>query len=146
MASFSVPPLPHSPHPNSAPGNCVCTSHSHIFHVLIPRILCAVGWGVAWEPSSGLSSKQRNMDFWWFLHSYMTSGPFYCWYFLLLKLRIFLCYLSLQVTDILYCVAKNSLRGTPPYFQADPWTFHREKGRRSTSFLVPRNNMGENSM
>ncbi len=42
----------------------------------------------------------------------MTSGPFYCWYFLLLKLRIFLCYLGFQVMAILCCVAKNSPRGT----------------------------------
>ncbi len=42
----------------------------------------------------------------------MTSGPFSCWYFLLLKLRIFWCYLSLQIMAILCCVAKNSLRGT----------------------------------
>ncbi len=37
----------------------------------------------------------RNMVFGWFLHTYMTSGPFYCWYFLLLKLRIFLMLLKL---------------------------------------------------
>jgi hypothetical protein len=45
----------------------------------------------------------------------MTSGPFYCWYFLLLKLQIFLCYLGFQVMAILCCVAKNSLRGTALY-------------------------------
>ncbi len=113
MASFRVsPPPPHSPRPNPASGNRVRTSHSHIFHVLNVRFLCAVGWGVACS-FSGLSTKQRNIVFWWFLRSYMTSGPSSCWYFLLLKLRIFWCYLSLQVMAILCCVAKNSLRGTP---------------------------------
>ncbi len=42
----------------------------------------------------------------------MTSGPFYCWHFLLLKLQIFLCYFSFLVMAILCYVAKNSLRGT----------------------------------
>jgi hypothetical protein len=51
----------------------------------------------------------------------MTSGPFYCWYFLLLKLRIFLCYPSLQVMAILCCVAKNSLHGTVILRPFDSW-------------------------
>ncbi len=48
------------------------------------------------------------------VHTYMTSGPFYCWYFLLLKLRIFLCYLGFQVGDgySLLCSKKQPPRHT----------------------------------
>ncbi len=73
-----------------------------------------VGGGLG-SPLAGISPKKEIRFFWWFLHSYITSGPFYCWYFLLLKLQIFLCYLSFQVMAILCCVAKNSLRGTTAY-------------------------------
>ncbi len=52
---------------------------------------------------------------WWFLQTYLTSGPYSFWFFLVMKQRIFKKYLGLQVMAILCWVAKNSLRGTMPY-------------------------------
>jgi hypothetical protein len=36
----------------------------------------------------------QELVFWWFLRSYLTSAPFSCWYFLLLKQRICIVFLS----------------------------------------------------
>ncbi len=76
------------------------------------RIQALCGWGGLGSPLAGFSQTQE-LVFWWFLLSYLTSAPCSCWYFLLLKQRIFWYYSSLQVMAILCCVAKkSSFRGT----------------------------------
>ncbi len=58
--------------------------------------------------SRGLSPKHKELVFWRFLLSYMTSGPFSWWYFLLLKQRFFWYYFSY----FLLCSSKSSFPGT----------------------------------
>jgi hypothetical protein len=59
-------------------------------------------------PSSGLSPKHKELVFWLFLLSNMTSGPFSWWYFLLLTQRFFWYYFGCQVMAILCCVAQKA--------------------------------------
>jgi hypothetical protein len=59
-------------------------------------------------PSRGLSPKHKELVFWLFLLSYMTSGPFSWWYFLLLTQRFLLYYFGRQVMAILCCVAQKA--------------------------------------
>ncbi len=66
------------------------------------------GGGLLGLPSRGLSPKHKELVFWRFLLSYMTSGPFSWWYFLLLKQRFFWYYFSYS----LMCGSKSSFRGT----------------------------------
>jgi hypothetical protein len=68
------------------------------------------GGGGGWLglPSRELSPKNKELVFWLFLLSYMTSGPFSWWYFLLLKQRFFWYYFSRQVMAILCCVAQKA--------------------------------------
>jgi hypothetical protein len=69
-----------------------------------------VGGGGGWLglPSRGLSPKHKELVFWPFLLSYITSGPFSCWYFLLLKQRFFWYYFSRHVMAIFCCVAQKA--------------------------------------
>ena len=114
MALFRKSSCPPPPSPAS-------DSREQISHIQLAlcrptHVKCVVTarWegGVAWVALCGLSTKQGNTVFWWFLRSYLTTSHSSYWYFLLLKQRIFLCYLCFQVMAILCCVAKNSLRGT----------------------------------
>ena len=66
-----------------------------------------VGGGLG-SPLGGFPQTQI-LVFWWFLQIYLTTASFSCWYFLLLKQRIFWCYSSLQLMAILCCVAKKQL-------------------------------------
>ena len=59
------------------------------------------------SPLAGFSPN-TELVFWLFLQSYLTSGPFSCWYFLLLKQRFFRYYSSPQVMAILCCVAQKA--------------------------------------
>ncbi len=85
-------------------------------HVENPRKILAIwlgGWGGDTWVRFGLAHfLQRLIVFWWFLQTYMTSGPCSSWFFLVLKSWFFWCYLGLQVMAILCRAAKNSLRGT----------------------------------
>ena len=65
-------------------------------------------WGVAWVAHWRAFTQTQKFVFWWFLQSYFTSALFSCWYFLLLKHRIFWYYSVLQVMAILCCVAKKA--------------------------------------
>ncbi len=66
------------------------------------------GGGVARVALCRAFPQTQELVFWWFLGSYLTSGPFSCWYFLLLKQRIFWYYSSRQVMAILCSVAKKA--------------------------------------
>ncbi len=68
--------------------------------------------GDAWVRFGLAHFLQRLIVFWWFLQTYMTSGPCSSWFFLVTKSWFFWCYLGLQVMAILCRAAKNSLRGT----------------------------------
>ena len=57
---------------------------------------------------SRLSPKHKELVFWLFLLSYMTSGPFSWWYFLLWTQPFFWYYFSRQVMAILCCVAQKA--------------------------------------
>ncbi len=70
------------------------------------------GGGDAWGEVWFGSFLQRRMVFWWFLQTYMTSGPCSSWFFLVMKSWFFWCYLGLQAMAIHCRAAKNSLRGT----------------------------------
>ncbi len=59
------------------------------------------------SPLAGFSPN-TGISFWLFLQSYLTSGPFSCWYFLLLKQRFFWYYFSHQVMAILCCVDQKA--------------------------------------
>ncbi len=66
------------------------------------------GGGVAWVALWRAFPQTQELVFWLFLLSYLTSGPFSCWYFLLLKQRFFWYYFSRQVMAILCCVAQKA--------------------------------------
>ncbi len=66
------------------------------------------GGGVAWVALWWAFPQTQESAFWRFLRSYLTSGPFSCWYFLLLKKRIFWYYFSRQVMAILCYVAQKA--------------------------------------
>ena len=68
--------------------------------------------GDAWVRFGLAHFLQRLIVFWWFLQTYMTSGPCSSWFFLVMKSWFFWCYLGLQVMAILCRAAKNSLCGT----------------------------------
>jgi hypothetical protein len=72
----------------------------------------AGGRGDAWVRFGLAHFLQRLIVFWWFLQTYMTSGPCSSWFFLVMKRWFFWCYLGLHVMAILCRAAKNSLRGT----------------------------------
>ncbi len=74
---------------------------------------CWVG-GVAWVALWWAFSQTQELVFWLFLRSYLTSGPFSCWYFLLLKQRFFWYYSSHQVMAILCCVAQKTASAAHP--------------------------------
>ncbi len=63
------------------------------------------------------------MVFWWFLQTYMTSGPCSSWFFLVMKSWFFWCYSGLQAMAIHCRAAKNSLRGTIYIYVALLWNF-----------------------
>ncbi len=65
------------------------------------------GGGGLGSPLGGFSPN-TELVFWLFLWSYLTSGPFSCWYFLLLKQRFFQYYSNRQVMAILCCVAQKA--------------------------------------
>ncbi len=65
------------------------------------------GGGGLGSPLVGFSPN-TELVFWLFLRSYLTSGPFSCWYFLLLKQRFFRYYSSRQVMAILCCVSQKA--------------------------------------
>jgi hypothetical protein len=67
-------------------------------------------------PSHGLSPKHKELVFWLFLLSYMTSGPFSWWYFLLWTQPFFWYYFSRQVMAILCCVAQKAVSAAHSYF------------------------------
>ncbi len=69
-------------------------------------------WVDAWVRFGLAHFLQRLIVFWWFLQTYMTSGPCSSWFFLVMKRWFFWYYLWLQVMAILCRAAKNSLRGT----------------------------------
>jgi hypothetical protein len=84
-------------------GDSICrfsTCESHQFQ--------APYGGLAWVALSGAFSQTQELVFWPFLLSYLTSGPFSCWYFLLFKQRFFWYYFSRQVMAILCCVAQKA--------------------------------------
>jgi hypothetical protein len=62
---------------------------------------------------AGFFPNTQELVFWLFLLSYLTSGPFSCWYFLLLKQRFFWYYFSCQVMAILCCVAQKAAKQLP---------------------------------
>ncbi len=101
VAELPPPPTlaPHSGGPFWCFGDSMCGS----------RQIQAPHGGVGWLglPSRGLSPKHKELVFWLFLLSYMTSGPFSWWYFLQLTQRFFWYYFSRQVMAILCCVAQN---------------------------------------
>ncbi len=72
------------------------------------RIRTRCGGRVAWVALWRAFSQTQRLVFWWFLRIYLTSALFSCWYFLLLKQRIFWYYSSLQVMAILCWVAKKA--------------------------------------
>jgi hypothetical protein len=65
------------------------------------------GGGGLGSPLMGFLPNTR-INFWLFLLSYLTYGPFSCWYFLLLKQHFFWYYFNPQVMDILCCVAQKA--------------------------------------
>jgi hypothetical protein len=75
------------------------------------------GGGWLGLPSHGLSPKHKELVFWLFLLSYMTSGPFSWWYFLLLTQRFFWYYFSRKVMANLCCVAQKAASA------AQKWSF-----------------------
>ncbi len=84
---------------------------SLIFAILNGRSKRWVG-GDAWVRFGLAHFLQRLIVFWWFLQTYMTSGPCSSWFFLVMKSWFFWYYLGLQVMAILCRTTKNSLRGT----------------------------------
>ncbi len=72
--------------------------------------------------------------FWWFLQTYLTSGQCSCWFFLVMKQRIFWHYLGFQVMAILCWAAKNSLRGTRSYFKQKLFSKRSEPIRKKNCF------------
>ncbi len=68
--------------------------------------------GDAWVRFGLAHFLQRLIVLWWFLQTYMTSGPCSSWFFLVMKSWFFWYYLRLRVMAILCRAAKNSLRGT----------------------------------
>jgi hypothetical protein len=68
------------------------------FTCKIRRIRTWCGGGVAWLALWRAFSQTQKLVFWWFLRSYLTSAPFSCCYFLLIKQGIFWYYSSLHCT------------------------------------------------
>ena len=66
---------------------------------------CGGGLG---SPLAGFSPNTGISFFAYFSTSYLTSGPFSCWYFLLLKQRIFWYYFGRLVMAILWCVSQKA--------------------------------------
>jgi hypothetical protein len=84
-------------------------SHYRVFSTCkCRRIRTRWGGGVAWVALWRAFSQTQKLVFWWFLRIYLTSAPFSCWYFLLLKQQIFWYYSTLQVMAILCCVARKA--------------------------------------
>ncbi len=86
-------------------------------HVENPRKKLAIwlgGWGGdAWVRFGLAHFLQRLIVFWWFLQTYMTSGPCSSWFFLVMKSWFFWYYLGLQVMAILfffYLTAKTAYK------------------------------------
>ncbi len=70
--------------------------------------LCGRGGRMARVALCGTFSQAQELVFWLFLQSYLTSGPFSCWYFLLLKQRFCWYYFSRQMMSFLCCVAQKA--------------------------------------
>jgi hypothetical protein len=64
--------------------------------------------GLAWVALWWAFPQTQELVFWLFLLSFLTSGPFSCWYFLLLKQRFFWYYSSRKVMATLCCVAQKA--------------------------------------
>jgi hypothetical protein len=117
MAPPPPPTLaPHSGGPFWCFGDSMCGSR---------QIQAPHGGGVGWLglPSRGLSPKHKELVFWLFLLSYMTSGPFSWWCFLLLRQRFFWYYFSRQVMAILCCVAQNFAAQQGKYLKISKMAF-----------------------
>ncbi len=67
-----------------------------------------VGGGEAWVALWRAFSQTQVLVFCLFLRSHLTSSPFSCWYFLLLKQCFFWYYFSRQVMAIPCCVAQKA--------------------------------------
>ncbi len=102
----TAPPFPHSSASFWQPVLAFWRINLAFLHVWESRR--RMGGGGLGLPSCGLSPKHKELVFWRFLLSYMTSGPFSWWYFLLLKQRFFWYYFSYS----LLCSSKSSFRGT----------------------------------
>ncbi len=94
-----------------------------------------VGGGDAWGEVWFGSFLQRLMVFWWFLQTYMTSGPCSSWFFLVVKSWFFWCYLGLWAMAILCWAAKNSLRGTTTIIDIMGLNFFYNKFLIKSTFL-----------
>ncbi len=79
----------------------------HMWESPNPGTMPGGGGGGLGSPLAGFSPN-TELVFWLFLRSYLTSGPFSCWYFLLLKQSFFRYYSSRQVMAILCCVAQKA--------------------------------------
>ncbi len=66
------------------------------------------GGGLAWVAIWWAFPQTQELVFWLFLLSFLTSGPFSCWSFLLLKQRFFWYYSRRKVMAILCCVAQKA--------------------------------------
>ncbi len=71
------------------------------------QIQAQCGGGVAWVALWRAFPQTQELVFWLFLRGYFTSGPFSCWYFLLIKQRFFWYYSSRQVMAIFCCVVQK---------------------------------------
>jgi hypothetical protein len=72
--------------------------------------------GVAWVALWQAFPQTQELVFWLFLRSYLTSGLFSCWYFLLIKQRFFWYYFSCKVMAILCCVAQKAVSAAQTLF------------------------------
>ncbi len=82
------------------------------------QALCRGGEGGLGSPLAGFSPN-TGISFWLFLRSYLTSGPFSCWYFLLLKQHFFWYYFNRQVMAILCCVALKAASTAQIFYAKD---------------------------
>jgi hypothetical protein len=108
LFSLYFPPLPSIRRLNPAGGfGAWRVNLAFSPHVKVARFRHRAG-GMSWVALWRAFPQTQELVFWWFLLSYLTSAPFSCWYFLLIKQRIFWYYSSHQVMAILCCVAKKA--------------------------------------
>jgi hypothetical protein len=107
LKSVGIAPHPHSGVSFWRPVLAFWRLNLAFLHVWESPIPGAVGGGGLGSPLMGFLPNTR-INFWLFLLSYLTYGPFSCWYFLLLKQHFFWYYFNPQVMDILCCVAQKA--------------------------------------